>query len=373
MMKRILSLLMALGLLVMAGCTTAPQQGEDGPTLPPAETSAPEQTPDETLAPEVTLPPDDGERMQFTDSAGREVSLPAALTRMIPGNAEAQLALFALSPALVEGWYFAPGGSITIDGKELALPGEDISAFDWTSFKNAGAQAILIMGAGYSAADMDAVQEKAGLPVVFLSSSYEALAESYLSLGGLFGLEQEAQDIYLYLDTTLMELSDGTQEIPEDKRIKLYYGIGDDGLTAGDSPALALAGIRAAAEPGKAYTMEALKALGPDQIIFAGTGVEGKPGVFSTVMESEAWNTLPAVQMGLYYEIPNQYFDCVGDTRAANRIFGAKWLAALVYPEQFSYDMVEETRMFYDLFWHVQLTVEEAEALLEHSSLKPIG
>jgi iron complex transport system substrate-binding protein len=51
-------------------------------------------------------------------------------------------------------------------------------------------------------------------------------------------------------------------------------------------------------------------------------------------------------------------------------VLAVKWLANLLYPEVFDYDMVAEAQAFYQLFFHYELTQEEARALLANSTLR---
>ena len=54
-----------------------------------------------------------------------------------------------------------------------------------------------------------------------------------------------------------------------------------------------------------------------------------------------------------------------------NRVLGIYWLGNLLYPELYDYDMVEKAQEFYRLFWHCELSAEEAEQLLARSTRKP--
>lgn len=52
-------------------------------------------------------------------------------------------------------------------------------------------------------------------------------------------------------------------------------------------------------------------------------------------------------------------------------MLGIYWLGNLLYPELYDYDMVEKAQEFYRLFWHYELSAEEAEQLLARSTRKP--
>ncbi|NLW07967.1 MAG: ABC transporter substrate-binding protein, partial [Clostridia bacterium] len=53
-----------------------------------------------------------------------------------------------------------------------------------------------------------------------------------------------------------------------------------------------------------------------------------------------------------------------------NRILGIKWLGNLLYPEIYGYDMTKETREFYKLFYHYDLSDEELTSLLKDAGGK---
>ena len=55
---------------------------------------------------------------------------------------------------------------------------------------------------------------------------------------------------------------------------------------------------------------------------------------------------------------------------AVNRIIGIRWLGNLLYPDLYDEDMIEEAKTFYQLFWHYDLSDEEARALMAHSTYK---
>ena len=55
---------------------------------------------------------------------------------------------------------------------------------------------------------------------------------------------------------------------------------------------------------------------------------------------------------------------------SVNRVLGIWWLGNLLYPELYDYDMVQVAQEYYRLFWHYDLTEEEARQMLSRSTLK---
>ena len=79
---------------------------------------------------------------------------------------------------------------------------------------------------------------------------------------------------------------------------------------------------------------------------------------------------LTAVQNGRYYEIPGLPYDWMSSPPSVNRVLGIWWLGNLLYPELYDYDMVQVAQEYYGLFWHYDLTEEEARQMLSRSTLK---
>jgi iron complex transport system substrate-binding protein len=64
------------------------------------------------------------------------------------------------------------------------------------------------------------------------------------------------------------------------------------------------------------------------------------------------------------YEAPQFPFNWIDRPPSVNRIIGIKWLANTFYPDRFHDDMRAETRKFYKLFYHRDLTEAELNQLL---------
>ena len=114
---------------------------------------------------------------------------------------------------------------------------------------------------------------------------------------------------------------------------------------------------------GTTVSLEEVYAVQPDVILLS-TG-----GPYDTLTQGE-WAGLTAVQNGRYYEIPGLPYDWMSSPPSVNRVLGIWWLGNLLYPELYDYDMVQVAQEYYRLFWHYDLTAEEAERMLSRSTLK---
>lgn len=372
-MKQWIAGIMALLLLVLAaGCAQNNQPNDEAPadiTPPPGIIQ-----PEETLQPEETGEPALEQPLLTVDSAGREVLLPQPLTRIYPANQEAQSVLFSLAPEKMAGWYNKPKQDAAeyIDAAYMALPAweEHDAELDWAAVRAAGAQMVLLMGSAQDPATLSALQQKAGLPVLFIDSGLDTLPDAYRTLGGLFGMEEQAEEFVEYIAPAIETLNQFAGTIEEKTRKSVYVAGGDDGLTPLDLDIVPLAGCRNAVpgeQIGKPLTQEAFEKLSIDAL------VTEERKTYDTWRKSPIWEKMDFVEMGMFFAAPDALFSWLTDTTTAGRLLGAKWLGNLLYPEVFVYDMVEETKLHYDLFWNCQLTDAQANALLENSTLRPRG
>jgi len=74
--------------------------------------------------------------------------------------------------------------------------------------------------------DVDALQEKTGIPVITITTpSYfdEGSWESYKLAGNILGKEEEVEAIISYANEKIEEVTEVTSEIPEDEKPKVYF------------------------------------------------------------------------------------------------------------------------------------------------------
>jgi iron complex transport system substrate-binding protein len=222
---------------------------------------------------------------------------------------------------------------------------------------------------------MSGIEEKTGIPTIFVHMELDSMLSAYQTLGEVTGETEQAQKIIDYIEKTLTETELKAAAIPEDERVKVYYGQ-DDGLTAVVSGTVhsdvidAVGGFNVAEVEesirggASLISMEQLMLWNPDVILFA-------PGsIYDSVAERPEWQEINAVKTGQFYEIPDGPYNWMGRPPSVNRVLGIKWLSNLLYPDIFQYDMETEIREFYSLFYHSDVTDVQIEELLAKSTLK---
>lgn len=325
------------------------------------------------------------ETKTVTDSSGRSVEVPAEITRVAPSGSTAQMLLMPIAYDLLVGlssspstaqrpyfpeemWYLPTFGQFY--GSKASLNMEALIA--------AQPQVILDLGDAKEsiADDMDRIQKQTGIPTLFIEADLDDMAAAYRMLGSLLGRETEAEPLAAFIEETVAMAQANAAVIPEGQRKTVLYGTGATGLAcnaAGSSQAdvIDLVGVVNAIVPeevtnrggGTTVSLEEVYVCDPDVILLTAGGPYDE-------VQTNEWSELTAVKNGAYYEIPNLPYNWMSSPPSVNRVLGVWWLGNLLYPALYDYDMTEVAQEFYRLFWHDDLSAEEAADMLSRSTYK---
>ena len=352
--QRLLALLLALVMaLSLAAC---------GAQSAPAE--------DENTAPETRV---------FTDSVGREVTVPVQIDRIAVSGPMAQIVLFALCPDKLVGisnaWDESAAQYLDTAYYNLPLLGQLYGGkgeLNLETLLAAAPDVVIDVGEPKDsmAEDLDALQEQTGIPFVHIDAYLASMDDTYAMLGDLLAMPNEAQglaDYCRYAYDKVKAIADSVG------KVDLLYVTGEEGLNViarGSYHAevidmlcnnLAVVDEPSSKGTGNEVDMEQILNWNPAAVIFA-------PGsIYSTVADNENWQTIPAIRDGRYYEVPMGPYNWMGFPPSVQRILGMQWMAKVLYPDAADYDMYETTQTYFQLFYHCDLTAEQYAALTAHS------
>ena len=317
----------------------------------------------------------------FTDSSGREVEVPANITRVAASGSFAQIVLFSLAPDMPVGVSNERSDSakpyIAEKYRNLPVLGQFYGTGD-LNFEEIAAQdpqVIIDVGEAKSSIveDMDGIMEQIGIPTVHIEASLDTMANAYRELGKLLNLENEAEKLALYCETALSRTNEIAGLAAQSGKTDLLYCLGADGLNVIASGSfhaeiidlmsnnLAVVDDPSSKGTGNPVDMEQLLNWDPDVIIFA-------PGsIYETVKGDSTWQSLSAIASNMYFEVPDNPYNWMGFPPSVNRYMGMVWLSQLLYPELANYDMLEETKIFFNLFYHCDLTDAQYNELVANS------
>lgn len=326
---------------------------------------------------------DDGTQTEttrvFTDSCGREVTVPADIQKIAVSGPLAQMVVFAIAPDRMVGVANAWDESAKnyFDAKYLELPllgqlyggkGE----LNLETLLAAAPDVVIDVGEPKDsmAEDLDALQEQTGIPFVHIDAYLASMDDTYAMLGDLLAMPNEAQglaDYCRYAYDKVKAIADSVE------KVDLLYVTGEEGLNViakssyhAEVIDMLCNNLAVVYEPsskgtGNEVDMEQILNWNPAAVIFA-------PGsIYSTVADNENWQTIPAIRDGRYYEVPMGPYNWMGFPPSVQRILGMQWMAKVLYPDAADYDMYETTQTYFQLFYHCDLTAEQYAALTAHS------
>lgn len=322
--------------------------------------------------------------LEFTDSCGRTVSIPAGVNKIAPSGSVATMILSALCPEYLCSVNDRPtANQIKYLPKEIAHLPVTGQLYGGKSTINAeqilatGAQLIIDMGDKKNgiAEDLDKLQKQTGIPCIFLEADLPHMAKAFENLGKITGKRARAQKLAAYISETVSMAEKNRRKIKESEKISVMYTTGKDGLgtnAKGSSQAQVIEIVGAenavivdkvnSKGGGNRINMEQLYRFNPDVIIFT------EDSIWESVGRNKNWQILDAVKNGKCYEIPSAPYNWMSGPPSMNMILGIKWLGNLLYPQYYDYDMKAAAKEFYGLFWNYSLTDEETAALLSRST-----
>ena len=352
--QRLLALLLALVMtLSLAACGAQ---------------SAP--TEDENTAPETRV---------FTDSVGREVTVPVQIDQVAVSGPMAQIVLFALCPDKLVGisnaWDESAAQYLDTEYYNLPLLGQLYGGkgeLNLETLLESGAQVVIDVGEakGSIVEDLDALQEQTTIPFVHIDAALATMDETYTLLGDLLGMPDEAKALADYCRSTYdraLTIADSVE------KANLLYITGDAGLNVIAQGAyhaevidllsnnLAVVDDPSSKGTGNEVDMEQILNWNPDVILFA------PDSVYDTVAGDAAWQGVTAIQNGAYYEVPMGPYNWMGFPPSVQRLLGMLWMAKVLYPEAADYDLHTEAAEYFELFYHCELTREQYDALVANS------
>lgn len=328
-----------------------------------------------------------GETVAFTDSAGRQVQVPAEITRVAPSGAVATMFLASVCPEYMVCIASTPSSAQYkyLDEGLIRLPTTGQlygikSTINLEALMAAKPQVIIDLGDAKDGIkrDMNALQKQTGIPVVFIEADLSRMAQAFRMLGELlYGKEERCETLAAYVEETVGMAEENAKKIPEPDRKRVMYTTGVSGLNTNSegstqAQVIPLVGAKNAIfvedvsdrGGGNIINMEQLYNFDPDILLFT-TG-----SMYADAAEDPSWSQLRAVQAGEYYEIPNLPYNWMSSPPSLNMLLGIRWLGNLLYPNVYAYDMAAEAQRAYKLLWDYELTDAETEELLRNSTGK---
>ncbi|WP_289069512.1 iron ABC transporter substrate-binding protein [uncultured Aliiroseovarius sp.] len=333
----------------------------------------------------LALPGLPADARSVTDSAGREVEIPDEVTTVFAAGPPAAVLVYVMKPETLVGWpralrpeereYIAKeyrglpeSGRLTGRGGEANL--ERVLQI----------QPDLIIDFG-SVRDTyidlaNRVQEQTGIPYLLIDGRFENTAEALRITGEALGEPERGTALAKDVEARFARIDAVLADIPEADRPGVYLARGADGLETGmqgsiNTEIIERAGGRNVADDGG--TTRGLVQTSVEQVIVADPDaiVTWDANFYGKVFDAPLWQGVTAVREGQVYLSPMAPFGWIDRPPSLNRMVGLNWMAGLLHPDRWEGDLREDTRDFYKLYYHIDLTDDELERLLEWAEGRP--
>jgi iron complex transport system substrate-binding protein len=220
----------------------------------------------------------------------------------------------------------------------------------------------------------DRVQEQTGIPYVLLDGHLDTTAAQIAKVAEVLGTREEGRALGEYAKGVIDGLRAKISAIPEKERPGLYYARGPQGLTTGLEGSINVEMIEfLGAKNAAGGQRGGLSQVGLEQVVLWDPQVivTNDPNFYREVWKLPVWNSVAAVRAKRVYLSPHLPFGWFDYPPGANRLIGLMWLADILYPKVFHYDLKRETARFYKLFYHQEPTAAQLDALLGEPGVAP--
>lgn len=322
------------------------------------------------------------ETQTITDMAGRNVTVPVQINKVIGTAPPSTMLIYMIAPDKLLAWNSNPYESskkyIPENYRNLPVAGgwfgKESGNYENFISKNPD---IVIEGFTTSKDFISGITERqsmlGAIPVVAVDNSVNAkdYAAAIEFTGKILGEEDKAGELINFYHKYLNLVTERVSEIPEDEKITVYYAEGPQGIFTDPkgsqhSQLIEICGGKNIADckisPGYGQTevsIEQIISWNPEVIIAADMNF------YSEIYENPLWKEIDAVKNKRVYPVPSTAFSWFDRPPGVNQIIGIPWTAKMLYPEKFEdIDMASAAKNFHEQFYHISLTDAEIAEIL---------
>lgn len=303
-----------------------------------------------------------------TDSAGRQVEVPARITRVFAAGPPASTLLYVLAPEMMTGWVRAPREAekpyLLPAVRELPALGRLTGRGDTLNLEALLADRpdlIIDFGTinGTYRSLADRVQAQSGIPYLLIDGRFANTPAALRLLGGILGVAARGEALARAAEAIFAAVDAVLAEVPPAQRPRAYLARGPEGLETGSRGSInteiieragAVNVVEGLRERGGLVTasLEQVITWAPDTIITLDRGFR------NSLRDRPAWRPVPAVAAGRVFLAPNLPFGFVDSPPSVNRLIGLTWLLHTLYPGRAPGALRDQVRGFYRLFYQVE-------------------
>ena len=316
----------------------------------------------------------------IVDAGQRRVEIPARVERIYAAGPPASILVFVVAPGKLIGWTSAWRAA---ERPFIAQRYADLPTLGRLTGRGNTANVEVVLQAkpdfivDYGtvsptlASLADRVQAQTGIPYFLLDGDFDRMGEAILQVGRIANEEKQAEALARYAQQTISEIRQRVAKVPANRRPRVYYGRGPQGLNTGLAGSISaefieqLGTINVAAELGRGglvqVSVEQVLRWNPDVVVTI------DPNFHAIARVHPTWRELPAIKAGRFHLAPNLPFGWIDFPPSVNRLIGLRWLASILYPDAFPEDLRPIVRDFYSRCYHQTPSEAQLDQLLRPS------
>lgn len=296
---------------------------------------------------------------------------PSGVKRVFVAGGPASVLLAVLAPHKMLGWSWqqphetldALGSPLRdppvlgkLSGRGSTMPSEALLALEPDLILDAGSVDDTYLSTAQR------VTEQTGIPFVMIDGRLSDSARQLRETAQLLDVEARGNALADYAEEILSSAARVREAIPLEKRPRVYYGRGLEGLETGMVGSLHMEAIdiagghNVAAQTGEKIglarvSLEQVIGWAPEVLITQDKNFA------SRILADSRWRTIPAVQTKRIYCAPVVPFGCLDVPPSLNRLAGVIWLLAHLHgigKDDLERKMAEFNRLFYGIDRRVQ-------------------
>jgi len=317
------------------------------------------------------------------DGTGRTIRPPAKVERVYAAGPPASVLVYAIAPHKLVGWTRAlrPREAEFFDARAAALPelgrltGRGNTANVEVVLR---ARPDLIVDVGFVAGSYaslaERVEAQAGIAYALFDGQLERTSATLRALGRLTGDPAAADALADWFEGELGEIRVRLARVEPGERLRVYYGRGPSGLQTGGRGSINLEVLDLlGAENVAAEARAGLITVSPEQVLLWNPQVifTTDPNFWSRAWRDPLWRAVDAVEHGRLYLSPHLPFGWFDFPPGPNRLLGAWWAGALLFPKAFGdVDLERKVVDFHLRFYHRRPSAAQLEALLNEPGVR---
>lgn len=318
----------------------------------------------------------------ITDMAGRKVSVPEKIERSFASAPPMGLLSYIIAPETMSAmnlpldsqFYFKNTKYLDSSLAKLPVVGGwhgNTRGANMETLLALKPQIVLAWRSDFVMKEVEKTFAKFSIPVFFIQEDLvEDEPEAIRAVGRALSREERAEALAKDAESRLAYVAKMRDSIAKDKRPKVYYAEGADGLSTECEASFhyspfKFVGVRPAFECTQ-KTMVGMEKVSMEQVISANPEVivASDEAFFKSIWSDKRWAAIKAVKDKRVYLVPKDPVNFLDRPPSFMRILGVEWLSSVIYPKEYKKDILRESASFYKLYLRKNITKAEAAKIL---------